>query len=359
MSGTSTPGGDELDEWRSSVRQVRQRLESLRRAGVSAWPRSPRRGEPIAALARGSAAPPASPRLEPVASPAVPTLAPAPAPAPRPAPVPEPPAPSQAEAHTPSPAAPPQVEPVAPPPTPPAAAPPMPPAPRARPAAAFAPPASAGSMFEESGFDTPPVPAEERPAILAASAAEVAKCLRCPHLAATRTQTVYGCGTPTARLMFIGEAPGADEDRLGQPFVGRAGQLLTDMITKGMGLRREDVYIANVLKCRPPENRTPTPDEAANCSSYLEHQISVVRPEFLCLLGKTAAMGVLGVAPTTSLSSLRRRWHNHRGIRTLVTYHPSYLLRTPEAKKDAWEDLQILMKEMGLAVPARRKGSGP
>ncbi len=203
----------------------------------------------------------------------------------------------------------------------------------------------------------PPVPVDERPMILAASAAEVARCTRCPHLAATRTQTVFGCGTPAARLMFIGEAPGADEDRTGQPFVGKAGQLLTDIITKGMGLRREDVYIANVLKCRPPENRTPTPEEAANCSSYLEHQITVVRPEFLCLLGKTAAAGILGVSPTTSLSSLRGRWHAYRGIRTLVTYHPSYLLRNPAAKKDVWEDLQVLMKEMGLAVPGRKKGS--
>ncbi len=220
------------------------------------------------------------------------------------------------------------------------------------------PSVSLGSLFEESGFDTPPVPAEERPAVLAAAAAEVARCTRCPHLAATRTQTVFGCGTPTARLMFIGEAPGADEDRLGQPFVGRAGQLLTDMITKGMGLRREDVYIANILKCRPPDNRTPTPEEAANCSGYLEHQIAVIRPEFLCLLGKTAAMGVLRVDPSASMGRLRGRWHRHRGIRTLVTYHPSYLLRNPAAKKDAWEDLQLLMKEMGLQMPGRRRGSG-
>jgi DNA polymerase len=210
------------------------------------------------------------------------------------------------------------------------------------------------SLFGQSGFDTPPVAAGDRPLVLAAAAAEVAACTRCPHLAATRTQTVFGTGSPSARLMFVGEAPGADEDRLGQPFVGRAGQLLTDMITKGMGLRREDVYIANVLKCRPPENRTPTPEEAANCFSYLEHQIAVIRPEFLCLLGRTAAAALLEITPSTSMGQLRRRWHQYRGIRTLVTYHPSYLLRTPAAKKDAWEDLQILMKEMGLEVPRRR-----
>ncbi len=161
-------------------------------------------------------------------------------------------------------------------------------------------------LFEESGFETPVVPAADRPAILAAAAAEVSACRRCPHLAATRTQTVFGAGNPTARLMFVGEAPGADEDRIGQPFVGRAGQLLTDMITKGMGLPREEVYIANVLKCRPPDNRTPTPEEASNCSSYLEHQIAVIRPEFLCLLGKTAALALLDILPTTTMASLRQ-----------------------------------------------------
>src|SRR5262249_27741030 len=132
---------------------------------------------------------------------------------------------------------------------------------------------SAGSLFEISGFDSSSIPDTERPAALAAAAAVVSVCTRCPHLAATRTQTVFGTGSPTARLMFIGEAPGVEEDRLGEPFVGRAGQLLTDMITKGMGLSRDQVYIANVLKCRPPENRTPTLEEATNCSSYLEQQI--------------------------------------------------------------------------------------
>jgi uracil-DNA glycosylase family 4 len=209
------------------------------------------------------------------------------------------------------------------------------------------------SLFAESGFESPPISASERPAVLAASAAEVAGCRRCPHLAASRTQTVFGTGSPTTRLMFIGEAPGADEDRTGKPFVGVAGQLLTDMITKGMGLSREDVYIANVLKCRPPGNRTPTTEEAANCSSYLDHQIAVIRPEFLCLLGKTAAIAVLDLPPMTTMGPLRKRWHTYKGIKTLVTYHPSYLLRNPPAKKDAWEDLQLLMKEMGLQVPRR------
>src|SRR5262249_7946295 len=201
----------------------------------------------------------------------------------------------------------------------------------------------------------PLVPADERPAVLGAAAAEVSRCTRCPHLAATRTQTVFGTGSPTARLMFVGEAPGADEDRLREPFGGPAGQLLTAMITKGMGLSREQVYIANALKCRPPENRTPTPEEVANCSSYLEHQIAVIRPEFLCLLGRTAAGALLDLTPATTMGQLRRRWHRYRGIKTLVTYHPSYLLRNPAAKKDAWEDLQLLMKEMGMQVPRRSR----
>ena len=176
------------------------------------------------------------------------------------------------------------------------------------------------------------------------------------HLAETRTQTVFADGSPTARLMFIGEAPGADEDRIGRPFVGRAGQLLTDMITKGMGLHREDVYIANILKCRPPENREPSLEESANCLPYLERQIEIVRPEFLCLLGRSAVSALLET--TLSMGRLRGKWYRYRGIPTIVTYHPSYLLRTPSAKKDAWQDLQMLMNAMGLAIPSRRKDQG-
>ena len=160
---------------------------------------------------------------------------------------------------------------------------------------------------------------------------EVAVCRRCPHLADTRTQTVFGTGKPDTRLMFIGEAPGADEDRLGEPFVGRAGQLLTDMITKGMGLSRDQVYIANILKCRPPENRTPTIDEANNCFPYLEQQIAIIRPEFLCLLGTVAVQAVLNT--TQAMGKLRGKWHRYRGIPTLVTYHPSYLLQNARGQE--------------------------
>jgi DNA polymerase len=212
-------------------------------------------------------------------------------------------------------------------------------------------PVSTASLFGASGFETPLVPPEERLAILDSLATEVASCQKCPHLAAARHKTVFGTGSPTTRLMFIGEAPGADEDRTGFPFVGRAGQLLTDMITKGMGLTREQVYIANILKCRPPENRQPTFEESGNCIGYLERQIATIRPEFLCCLGLTAASRLLDTS--LSMGLLRGKWHRYRGILTLVTYHPSYLLRQPSAKKDAWADLQLLMREMGLKIPAR------
>jgi uracil-DNA glycosylase len=211
----------------------------------------------------------------------------------------------------------------------------------------------AGLLFDEPNLDEPIVPPAERDRALATLAAEVATCERCPHLAASRTQTVFGTGSPTARLMFIGEAPGADEDRQGMPFVGRAGVLLTDMITKGMGLSRDEVYIANILKSRPPENRTPLPDEVAHCLPYLERQIAIIRPEFLCLLGKSAVAALLETA--LSMSRLRGKWYRYRGIPTVVTWHPAYLLRNPAAKRESWEDLQLLMGAMGLKSPDRKK----
>lgn len=229
-----------------------------------------------------------------------------------------------------------------------------------KPAAAPAPPPSraptlaATSLFQEPGFETDPVPAAERSAVLRVLAEEVSVCRKCPNLAATRTQTVFADGSSSARLMFIGEAPGADEDRTGVPFVGRAGQLLTDMITKGMGMKRQEVYIANIIKCRPPENRDPTGEESANCLPYLERQIDIIRPEFICLLGRVAVQYLLGTS--LSMGKLRGKWHRYKGIATIATYHPAYLLRNPNAKKDAWEDLQLLMNAMGLPLPSRRKG---
>jgi uracil-DNA glycosylase len=270
------------------LREVRQRLESLRRAGLDRIP------EP----------PPLPPRERPAPEPEVAAA--------------EPPAPAE---------------------------------PSRRPPVVPAPVIPAASLFGELEIADPPVPPAERPARLAALAAQVATCKRCPHLAATRTQTVFGVGSPTARLMFVGEAPGADEDRLGEPFVGRAGALLTDMITKGMGLQRSEVYIANILKSRPPENRDPEPVEIANCLPYLEEQVGIIRPEYLCLLGRIAAQTLLETS--LSMSRLRSKWYRYKGIPTIVTYHPAYLLRNPAAKKDAWDDLKMLMQAMGLRPPGR------
>jgi len=189
-------------------------------------------------------------------------------------------------------------------------------------------------------------PVGSRPQALAAIARKVAECTRCKELARRRTQTVFGSGNPHARLVFMGEAPGADEDRQGLPFVGRAGQLLTDIIVKGMGLNREDVYILNTIKCRPPGNRTPLPQEAANCREYLDQQLDIIRPEFICCLGAVAAQNLLGT--TASIGQLRGRIHELRGIKVVCTYHPAYLLRTPEAKRQTWDDIKLLMQEMGL-----------
>ncbi|MFV1965820.1 MAG: uracil-DNA glycosylase family protein [Pirellulaceae bacterium] len=182
---------------------------------------------------------------------------------------------------------------------------------------------------------------------------EVTTCARCSELASTRKQTVFGVGDPNAKLCFFGEAPGADEDRLGEPFVGRAGKLLTDIIEKGMGIRREDVYILNVLKCRPPGNRNPNPDEVVHCRGYFEQQFEVIQPDFICCLGGVAAQALLET--TQTVGSMRGRFHRYEGARVVVTYHPSYLLRTPSAKAKTWEDIQMLMREMGLPIPKRKK----
>jgi uracil-DNA glycosylase len=181
---------------------------------------------------------------------------------------------------------------------------------------------------------------------LAAVARDVSACTRCSELARTRTQTVFGVGNPHARLVFCGEAPGADEDRLGEPFVGRAGQLLTDIIVKAMKMRREDVYILNILRCRPPENRLPSPVEAANCREYLDKQLAIIQPGFICCLGACAAQNLLQTDVT--IGRLRSRIHDFNGIKVVCTYHPAYLLRNPAAKKQVWEDIQMLMAEMGM-----------
>ena len=181
--------------------------------------------------------------------------------------------------------------------------------------------------------------------------ARVAACTRCQELADTRTQTVFGVGNPDARLLFIGEAPGADEDQQGEPFVGRAGKLLTDIITNGCGMQREDIYICNVLRCRPPGNRNPTEEEAGNCREYLDHQIAIVNPEFIVCWGSVAARNLLETR--TPIGKLRGEFHSYRDAKVLCTYHPSYLLRNPPAKKLVWEDMQILLKAMGLPIPKK------
>lgn len=179
---------------------------------------------------------------------------------------------------------------------------------------------------------------------------DVVVCTRCRELAAARTQTVFGVGDPRARLCFLGEAPGADEDRVGEPFVGRAGQLL-DRIIEACTLRREEVYILNILKCRPPGNRNPAPDEAANCREFLDRQLALIRPEFICCLGAVAAQNLLG--RQESIGRMRGRVFDYQGIQVVCTYHPAYLLRNPSAKRDTWEDMQMLMKLMGIELPRR------
>lgn len=178
---------------------------------------------------------------------------------------------------------------------------------------------------------------------------DLGECTRC-KLAGGRTKLVFGVGNPKAELMFVGEGPGADEDRQGEPFVGRAGQLLTKMI-EAMGYRREDVYIANVVKCRPPENRNPEPDEMDACEPFLRAQIAAVQPKILVALGKVAVQALL--RDTTAISRLRGRWFAYEGVRLMPTFHPAYLLRSPDEKKKAWDDLQLVMKELGKPVTRR------
>ena len=192
-----------------------------------------------------------------------------------------------------------------------------------------------------------PIPPAERPVLLDIVRQEVVGCTRCSELAATRTQTVFGVGDPCARLMFVGEAPGADEDRQGEPFVGRAGQLLTKII-EACRLTRPQVYIANVLKCRPPGNRTPLPDEVLDCRGYLERQIAIVRPEIICCLGAVAAQAVLKT--DIPIGRLRGKFHDFEGIPVACTYHPAYLLRNPDAKRFTWDDMKMVMKRLGVEL---------
>ena len=205
----------------------------------------------------------------------------------------------------------------------------------------------------EARFDPPPsaVPAADRAAALKGLQELIGDCTRCPLAYAGRHTIVFGEGDPNAKLMFVGEGPGADEDESGRPFVGKAGQLLNNMIS-AMGLAREAVFIANIVKCRPPGNRTPEFAEATTCSQFLLGQIDIVRPQVIVALGSTAATYVLG--SKQSLASLRGQWFSCRGAKVAVTYHPAFLLRDPRQKGEAWKDLQRVMGELGLTAAARK-----
>jgi DNA polymerase len=215
---------------------------------------------------------------------------------------------------------------------------------------------SIASMPKPVSFDElAPLPVErvlpaKKAAALHVIQKEIGDCTRCPLAYAGRHTVVFGDGDPGARLMFVGEGPGADEDAQGLPFVGKAGQLLNNMIG-AMGLTREQVYIANIVKCRPPANRVPEPVEANTCAQFLLRQIDVVQPQVIVALGATAATYLLGVKQ--SLASLRGSWHSCRGAKVAVTYHPAFLLRDPRQKGEAWKDLQRVMVELGLKPPAK------
>jgi uracil-DNA glycosylase len=197
-------------------------------------------------------------------------------------------------------------------------------------------------------------------ALLAPIRERVSACTKCPHLASSRTQTVFGVGNPDADLMFVGEAPGFDEDRHGEPFVGRAGQLLTRII-KAMGFTREEVYIANVLKCRPDMpagaygNRAPTPQEMQTCRPYLVEQIDIIQPKVVVALGAVAVEGLLGTRGT--MRELRGRWHSYSGVPLMITYHPAYLLRnqSPSEKRKVWEDMLQVLERLEKPVSEKQR----
>ena len=207
---------------------------------------------------------------------------------------------------------------------------------------------------------SPARPSIDKASLLAPIQARVAVCTKCPHLARSRTQTVFGVGNPDAELMFIGEAPGADEDARGEPFVGRAGQLLTKIIM-AMGFNRADVYIANVLKCRPDMprgsfgNRPPTPEEMQTCLPYLAEQIEIIRPKVLVALGATAVEGLLGTRGT--MREMRGRWHSHQETPLMITYHPSYLLRNqaPAERRKVWEDMLQVLERLDRPISEKQR----
>lgn len=187
----------------------------------------------------------------------------------------------------------------------------------------------------------------QSPENLEAILSDLSGCRAC-KLCSTRSHIVFGSGNPRARLVFVGEGPGYDEDMAGKPFVGKAGQLLTKII-EAIQMTRDEVYICNIVKCRPPENRNPAPDEIKACLPWLKRQIKAIEPEFICVLGTVAAQSLLETK--TPISGLRGRFFDLEGIRVLPTYHPAFLLRNPDKKRDVWKDMQLLMKTMGIEHP--------
>jgi len=221
------------------------------------------------------------------------------------------------------------------------------------------PPPAVTPMRETSIFEIAAEPSasagmslEERRVALQTLANEVKACVKCTELCSSRTQTVFADGKPGAELCFVGEAPGADEDAQGLPFVGAAGQLLNKILV-GCGFKREEVYICNILKCRPPNNRTPLANEAANCRAFLERQLDLVAPKYIVALGGCAATHLLQT--TLSVGKLRGRFQDYKGIPVLVTYHPAFLLphRSPEKKREVWEDMKMLLQKMGRPIPQK------
>lgn len=202
----------------------------------------------------------------------------------------------------------------------------------------------------------PPSPMAVRKKELEVLISEIKTCTRCPELCSTRTQIVFGDGKPGAEVCFLGEAPGADEDASGIPFVGAAGNLLNKIIAAS-GFQREDVYICNILKCRPPGNRAPLPNEADNCSAFLKRQLDLIQPKYIVCLGGSAAKYLL--KSDQALGAMRGRFHEYNGIPVIVTYHPAYLLphRQPAKKKEVWEDMKMLITKMGRPIPAVKKES--
>jgi len=208
-------------------------------------------------------------------------------------------------------------------------------------------------------IDGPPTSADSRPSPrevtqpepeLAATEADAKKCTKCSELSRCRHSVVFGVGDPHAGLMFIGEAPGADEDAQGEPFVGRAGQLLTKII-EAMGYKRSDVYITNILKCRPPQNRTPLPDEVTNCLPYVLSQIELIQPKVIVALGATALRALLDIQ--LGITKMRGRWYTFRDIPIMPTFHPAYLLRNPAAKREVWDDMKAVLDKLGRKPPAK------